>query len=115
MDDPVLISRWRFAFTIVYHYLFPALTMGLAGLVFVLKSIYMRKREEIYNKSARFWGKIFAITKSGATKMLAQKKPVKNTFPAKQEFVTSPVVFQAVQICCVSGDGARARAGVKAG
>ena len=62
MDDPVLISRWQFAFTIVYHYLFPALTMGLAGLVFVLKTIYMRKRDEIYNKSARFWGKIFAIT-----------------------------------------------------
>ncbi|MCA1719254.1 MAG: cytochrome ubiquinol oxidase subunit I, partial [Actinobacteria bacterium] len=35
MDDPVLISRLQFAFTIVYHYLFPALTMGLAGLVFV--------------------------------------------------------------------------------
>jgi cytochrome bd ubiquinol oxidase subunit I len=62
LDDPVLISRWQFAFTIVYHYLFPALTMGLAGLVFGLKSIYMRNRNEIYNKSARFWGKIFAIT-----------------------------------------------------
>jgi cytochrome d ubiquinol oxidase subunit I len=62
LDDPLLISRWQFAFTIVYHYLFPALTMGLAGLVFVLKSIYMRNRNEIYNKSARFWGKIFAIT-----------------------------------------------------
>ena len=62
MDDPVLISRWQFAFTIVYHYLFPALTMGLAGLVFVLKTIYMRNRNELYNKAARFWGKIFAIT-----------------------------------------------------
>jgi cytochrome d ubiquinol oxidase subunit I len=47
LDDPILISRWQFAFTIVYHYLFPALTMGLAGLVFVLKSIYMRNRNEI--------------------------------------------------------------------
>jgi cytochrome bd ubiquinol oxidase subunit I len=62
LDDPVLISRWQFAFTIVYHYLFPALTMGLAMLVFVLKSIYMRNRNEIYNRAARFWGKIFAIT-----------------------------------------------------
>jgi cytochrome bd ubiquinol oxidase subunit I len=62
LDDPVLISRWQFAFTIVYHYLFPALTMGLAMLVFVLKCIYMRNRNEIYNRAARFWGKIFAIT-----------------------------------------------------
>jgi cytochrome bd ubiquinol oxidase subunit I len=62
LDDPVLISRWQFAFTIVYHYLFPVLTMGLAMLVFALKTIYMRNRNEIYNKAARFWGKIFAVT-----------------------------------------------------
>ena len=62
MDDPVLLSRLQFAFTIVYHYLFPVLTMGLATLVFVLKTIYMRNRNEFYNKAARFWGTIFAIT-----------------------------------------------------
>jgi cytochrome d ubiquinol oxidase subunit I len=62
LDDPVLISRLQFGFTIVYHYLFPVLTMGLAMLIFVLKSIYMRNRNELYNKAARFWGKIFAVT-----------------------------------------------------
>ena len=62
MDDPVLISRWQFGFTIVYHYLFPVLTMGLAMLILILKSIYMRNRNELYNKAARFWAKIFAIT-----------------------------------------------------
>ena len=62
MDDPVLISRWQFAFTIVYHYLFPQLTMGLALLLVVLKSLYLRRGGETYNKAARFWGKIFAVT-----------------------------------------------------
>ncbi len=38
------------------------LTMGLAFLIFVLKSIYMRGGNELYNKAARFWGKIFAVT-----------------------------------------------------
>src|SRR5918912_338143 len=38
------------------------LTMGLALLIFVLKSVYMRNRDEWYNDSARFWGKIFAVT-----------------------------------------------------
>src|SRR5918911_4418717 len=38
------------------------LTMGLALLIFVLKSIYMRGGNELYNKSARFWAKIFAVT-----------------------------------------------------
>src|SRR4028119_22895 len=52
----------QFAFTVTYHYLFPMLTMGLALLIFVLKSLYMRNRDELYNTSARFWGKIFAVT-----------------------------------------------------
>jgi cytochrome d ubiquinol oxidase subunit I len=47
---------------VTYHYLFPMLTMGLALLIFVLKSIYMRNSSELYNKSARFWAKIFAVT-----------------------------------------------------
>src|SRR5918912_4579797 len=62
MDDPTVIARWQFGFTIVYHYLFPQLTMGLALLLVVLKSLYLRKGIETYNKGARFWGKIFAVT-----------------------------------------------------
>ena len=62
MEDPTLISRLQFAFTIVYHYLFPQLTMGLALLLVVLKTLYLRRGDETYNVAAQFWGKIFAIT-----------------------------------------------------
>jgi cytochrome bd ubiquinol oxidase subunit I len=62
LEDALTVSRLQFAFTVTYHYLFPMLTMGLALLVFVLKSVYMRSRNELYNGSARFWGKIFAVT-----------------------------------------------------
>jgi len=62
LEDALLVSRLQFAFTVTYHYLFPMLTMGLALLIFVLKSIYMRNGNEFYNTSARFWGKIFAVT-----------------------------------------------------
>jgi cytochrome d ubiquinol oxidase subunit I len=62
LEDPTFISRLQFAFTIVYHYLFPQLTMGLAVLLVVLKTLYLRRGDETYNKAARFWGKIFAIT-----------------------------------------------------
>jgi cytochrome d ubiquinol oxidase subunit I len=62
LEDALVVSRLQFAFTVTYHYLFPMLTMGLALLIFVLKSIYMRNRNELYNRSARFWGKIFAVT-----------------------------------------------------
>jgi cytochrome d ubiquinol oxidase subunit I len=62
VEDALTVSRLQFAFTITYHYLFPMFTMGLALLVFVLKSIYMRRGDELYNKGARFWGRIFAVT-----------------------------------------------------
>jgi cytochrome d ubiquinol oxidase subunit I len=62
VEDALTVSRLQFAFTITYHYLFPMFTMGLALLVFVLKSIYMRRGNELYNKGARFWGRIFAVT-----------------------------------------------------
>ena len=59
--DAMVLHRIHFAFTIIYHYLFPQLTMGLALLIVVLKTIAIRHQDERYNQSARFWGKIFAI------------------------------------------------------
>ncbi|HEX8068762.1 MAG TPA: cytochrome ubiquinol oxidase subunit I [Pyrinomonadaceae bacterium] len=61
MDDALTIHRLHFAFTITYHYLFPQLTMGLAPLVVVFKSLALWKRDERYNRAARFWAKIFAV------------------------------------------------------
>jgi cytochrome d ubiquinol oxidase subunit I len=62
MDDPTMLSRVQFAFTIAYHYLFPQFTMGLALLILVLKTLFLRRNEEIYNRSAHFWARIFAVT-----------------------------------------------------
>lgn len=61
MDSAVDIHRLHFAFTITFHYLFPQLTMGLAQLIVVLKSLALWKRADLYNKAARFWGRIFAL------------------------------------------------------
>ena len=62
MDDPTFLSRLQFAFTIGFHYLFPQFTMGLALLLVVFKTLYLRRNDELYNKAAYFWGRIFAIT-----------------------------------------------------
>lgn len=59
--DALFIHRLQFAFTIMYHYLFPQLTMGLALLIVILKIIAIKRKNEFYNKSARFWAKIFAL------------------------------------------------------
>ena len=62
MEDALILSRLQFAMTVGYHYIFPQLSMGLALLIFVLKSVYMRNGDEKWNNAARFWGKIFAVT-----------------------------------------------------
>ena len=61
MSDALLWHRIQFAFTITFHYLFPQLTMGLALLIVVFKSLALRLRDESYNEVARFWARIFAV------------------------------------------------------
>ena len=61
MDSALAVHRLHFAFTVTYHYLFPQLTMGLALLIVVLKTLALQTGNELYNESARFWLKIFAI------------------------------------------------------
>jgi cytochrome bd ubiquinol oxidase subunit I len=58
---PELIHRLHFAFTITFHYLFPQLTMGLALLIVVLKSVALKTGSPQWDRGARFWGRIFAI------------------------------------------------------
>ena len=61
MDDALLYSRLQFAFTITYHYLFPQLTMGLALIIVIYKGLYLKTNQLIFNDSAKFWAKIFAV------------------------------------------------------
>ncbi|HUK15805.1 MAG TPA: cytochrome ubiquinol oxidase subunit I [Bryobacteraceae bacterium] len=61
MDDALLIHRLHFAFTVTFHYLFPQLTMGLAPLIVIFKSLYLRTNNPLYNRAARFWAKVFGI------------------------------------------------------
>jgi len=62
MDSALALHRFHFAFTVTYHYIFPQLTMGLALLIVILKTMALRTGEEHFNRSARFWGKIFGIS-----------------------------------------------------
>jgi cytochrome bd ubiquinol oxidase subunit I len=61
MGSALDLHRLHFAFTVTFHYLFPQLTMGLALLVLLLKSAALRTGDEHFNRSARFWAKIFGI------------------------------------------------------
>jgi cytochrome bd-type quinol oxidase subunit 1 len=59
--DALTLHRIHFAFTITCRYLFPQLTMGLALLIVILKTLALKTGDEKYAVSARFWAKIFAV------------------------------------------------------
>lgn len=61
MTDAAIADRIQFTFTILYHYLFPITTMGLAPLIVLLKTFHLRTGDPNYNKAAQFWARIFAI------------------------------------------------------
>jgi len=61
MGDAVFLHRLQFAFTIIFHYLFPVLTMGLSLLIVLMKLFGLRPGGEAWNDAARFWIRIFGI------------------------------------------------------
>jgi hypothetical protein len=58
--ESVDVHRLQFGFTAAFHYLFPQLTMGLALLILILKTMALRGDEEA-NRAARFWAKVFGL------------------------------------------------------
>src|SRR5207247_9625267 len=61
VNDPGFWHRLQFGFTIVYHYLFPQLTMGLAWFLVYWKWRALRTGDEKYNQAVRFWAKSFGL------------------------------------------------------
>jgi cytochrome d ubiquinol oxidase subunit I len=61
MDEALIVHRLHFAFTVTFHYLFPQLTMGLAPLILILKTLAIWNDNEYCDEAARFWAKIFGI------------------------------------------------------
>jgi cytochrome d ubiquinol oxidase subunit I len=59
--DALFWHRLQFAFTLIYHYLFPQLTMGLALLIVVMKGLALKTGRAAWNDAARFWIRIFGI------------------------------------------------------
>ena len=59
--DIVLLSRWQFALTTVYHFFFVPLTLGLGVLVAVLETMYVKNGNPDTKRLVKFWGKLFLI------------------------------------------------------
>jgi cytochrome bd ubiquinol oxidase subunit I len=59
--DPLILSRWQFAITTIYHFFLVPLTLGLSILIAIFESRYVATRDETYKNMAKFWGKVFLI------------------------------------------------------
>lgn len=57
----VELSRWQFALTVLYHFIFVPLTLGLSWILFIMESVYVMTGKQIYKDMTRFWGKLFGI------------------------------------------------------
>ena len=60
--DPVLLARLQFTFTVAFHILFPAFTIGLASWLAVLEWRWLKTGKQVYADIYRMWVKIFAVT-----------------------------------------------------
>ncbi len=60
--DVVLLSRMQFAMTVGFHFLFPPISIGLAWMLVIIEGLGWRKKDEIYVKLGKFFGKILALT-----------------------------------------------------
>ena len=60
-ETVVNLSRWQFAATSLYHFLFVPLTLGLSFLLAIMESTYVMTGKEIYKDMTQFWGKLFGI------------------------------------------------------
>lgn len=55
------LSRWQFAATAMYHFLFVPLTLGISWILFIMEAVYVMTGNKIYRDMTKFWGKLFGI------------------------------------------------------
>ena len=60
--DAILLARVQFAFTVSFHFIFPAFSIGLASYLMVLEGLWLKTGRGVYANLYRYWLKIFAIT-----------------------------------------------------
>lgn len=60
--DVEILARVQFALTIMFHYIYPPLSIGLGVILVIMEGIYLKTKDPLYKEMAKFWTKIFALT-----------------------------------------------------
>ncbi len=61
LNEVVELSRWQFALTAMYHFIFVPLTLGLSWVMVICESLYVKTGKDVYKDMTMFWGKLFGI------------------------------------------------------
>lgn len=61
MNELLFLSRFQFALTACYHWLFVPLTLGLGIVMSVMETLYVRSGDDFWKRTAQFWQKLFGI------------------------------------------------------
>lgn len=59
--DALLLARFQFAFTVAFHIVFPAFSIGVASYLAVLEGLWLLTKRQVYMDLFKYWVKIFAI------------------------------------------------------
>jgi cytochrome d ubiquinol oxidase subunit I len=60
--DVVWLARLQFSLTVMFHFLFPPITIGLAFLILLFETARWRTGKDVYRRAADFWLHVFAVT-----------------------------------------------------
>lgn len=60
--DVEILARVQFAVTIMFHYIYPPLSIGLGLILVIIEATYLKTNDPVYLRMAKFWTKVFALT-----------------------------------------------------
>lgn len=59
--DVLLLSRIQFAFTVMFHYIYPPISIGLSVILVFMEGMYLKTKNPFYQQMTRFWVRIFGL------------------------------------------------------
>lgn len=57
-----ILARIQFALTIMFHYIYPPLSIGLGLILVITEGLFLKTKSPVYYQMAKFWTKVFALT-----------------------------------------------------
>jgi cytochrome d ubiquinol oxidase subunit I len=61
LSSHIMLSRIQFAFTAMFHILWPVLTIGLSLYILIMEIMWLRRKDEFYYRQTRFWTRLFIL------------------------------------------------------